>query len=304
MSDDGANKGQGIFSKIFSPIARVLGLGSELEVSLETRVRDVAEKERMVFDGNPLWAFIVHDYNEIHIFKDAAVSFGFENTPVYGTWIAGRAEQYVTNLLNELNNLNGRSLKYCGHTIKFKKPLYPGQLADWNLVNAIEREGGIDLVVSASDSNGKSIIQCPEIVLRPSKIEIKAEEVIPFSSEDVVARKSVEIPEHKLKAYYSCLGKSPKEDVPMMYAASFAVSSLLDISSRKAGRPEGGLAGMDLRFYNSAIPGVINTSIRMPSPPEEKFGVYHYVFEGLCTQADKPILSGKFRVFSKSKFEI
>lgn len=291
---------------IISKILKVTKINSENSKTLEQKIIDVAEREKMIIKNDIFsdWSFLVYDYNRIHRFRSSAQAMGFEDTPVYGTLIAARAEQYVLNLLQEINNMDGRILNYEGHTINFKRPLYPGKRANWNLLDVKETEDGLDLNVSAVDSKGKVVISCPEVNLRLSRGRPESDRIISFSSDKVVERKKISIEQGELELFYKCLGKKPKQEIPMMYPAAFIPAALLDLLSGKKGKPEGGYLGLELEFYNQPNLGVFETIITMPSNPTQRRNMYHYTFEALCLQEGKPIFRGKVRCYSPDEFRL
>jgi len=279
------------------------------------RIMDVVKGGKMVIPKRDLlkWAFLVHDYNRIHIFKEYAKEAGFEATPVHGTLIVAHAEQYALDYLNEINDFVDRNLVYSGHGIKFKRPLYPNSMnakANWSLDDVAGDGEGIDLNFSAFDSKVQTIVSCPKVSFRAKRKNLSEEDVFSFlSSNNTIGRNGMEIKKGELETFYRCLGKEPRDEVPMMYASAFIPAVLLELASRRTGEPEGTYVSMDLEFYNPPNLGILDTTIKMSKPPRKmNMGggkeAYRYRFEALCVQNNAPILGGNVVCYSPNEFKI
>ena len=296
----------GLIVKLARGAGSLLGIGTSEVKGLEERIQDVAKTEKMKIsrDSLPEWGLLVYDFNRLHWLRETAEKMGFEDTPVHGSRIAAHAEQYVLGLVRTINSINTHNFTYDGHGIRFKQPLYPGKTAKWNLTKVVldEEAKSIGLDISAIDSDGTTIVDCPGVRLSLERERPEIEEVIPFSSEDVI-RKRISVTPNELTSYYRILGKEENNGgIPMMYPASFIVAALLEAVSTRTGKPEGGFLGMDLVFHHQprfgpdGEPAVINTSV-IASPPRERRGKYFYDFQALCSQEGEPVLSGKVRAY-------
>jgi hypothetical protein len=302
----------GLIGKLVRGLGSLMGIGDTGLTDLEERLRRVTNSEKMKIRRDSLlpWGMLVHDSNRLHWVLETAKKMGFEDTPVQGSRIAAHAEKYVLSLLKEINITNGRKFTYEGHGIYYLKPLFPGVVARWNLKKVLlnEEDKSIRLDISAINSKEDVVVDCPGVKLSLEREQPRVADIVPFSLENVLKRKKISITSEELDFYYNFLGKENNgEGIPMMYPASFIVSSLLDAVSEKTGRPEGVLRGMDLVFHHQpkfgskGEPAIIDTSVISSSKPREVGDVYLYNFKALCSQEGEPILSGKIRAFSKYK---
>lgn len=294
----------GKISEIASKIIHITKISSENMETLEERIIEVSERERMVVKRETLkdWSLLVYDLNRIHFFPNRAEKMGFKDSPVHGTLIAAHSEQYVLDLLQEINKISGQNLNYVRHSVDFKRPLYSEEKADWQLIDVEEQANGINLYIVALDSRKKPIIVCRNINLAHSKIEPDLEKIkSSFSEDKVIIRKKTLVEEDELEFFYKCLEKKPREEVPFMYVASFIPSALLDLLSRKMGKAEGGYSGIELEFYNQPKLGIFETKIIMPSAPISKRKMNYYTFEALCLQDSALIFKGQAKCYSPNE---
>ena len=296
-----------VISKIFSYLKNKEENKGEVDTNFGERILAIAEEEKMVVKKSAFkkWAPLVYDFNRIHLFEEYAKEMGFETTPVYGTLIAARVEQYVLSLLEEINKMNRKKLVYAGQKVSFKRPLYPKVRASWNLIDVVEDDSSINLNINAVDQKDKVIVACPETNLRESLYASQETDINAFFDGKILASNKLEIKKEELDLFYSCLRRKPKENIPMMYPASFIIAALLELSSRKSGRPQGGYSGLDLKFYNPPLLGKpFETLVSMKEPPEQRRNFYHYNFEVLCIQDKKAILGGTIKCYSPEEFKV
>lgn len=277
--------------------------------------------------GNFLkWAFLVHDWNRQHIFEGYAREAGFETTPAHGTLEAAHAEQYalaylnkineLTDRLNEKNGLSGESaienLVYAGHRIEIKAPLYPrlrSATATWNLEDVVVVDNGLDLSFSAVNRRKQNVVECPKVSFRTERKELSEEDISSYRF-NILEVSNIEMKRGELATFYECLGKETEDEIYMMHVSAFGIATLLRVSSRRTGKPEGIYASINLNFHNVPDLGIFETTISMPRPPrkilDKETGkeVYAYRFKTLCTQEDIPILTGKIVCYSQTEFKI
>lgn len=275
------------------------------------------------------WAFVVHDYNRMHIFPGYAADAGFKKLPTHGTLIAACQEQYILSLLDNFNkffkNLNEKynligdkaykEFVYSNHNIKFEKPLFPKRKKtriNWNLDNIVKKNGNIKLEISALNLD-QEVVLSSSIILAPERRKLDPSEQEKFYKyNDVVEKSNIEIKRGEIKEYYFCIGKKYSEgaSIFMMHSAAFIPATLLRLSSRRTGTPEGTYRTMEFEFYDSPKEGIFETRIRMPNPPRKvedgntgKVG-YAYKFKTLCLQDKKPVVGGDVVCFSPYEFEV
>jgi len=291
-------------------------INAEQAKEFRKEILAVAENERMIISRQTLleWAFLVHDWNRIHIFEDYAKEAGFETTPIHGTLIAAGYEQYVKGLCDVIKKTTGRDLVYAGQTIKFSKPSHAKRFKrgriNWNLEKVVKKDGGIDLRAFGVNLRKQRAIICPFTKLRNRLEKPDSDYITPFTTPaNVLERSNIEIKEGERNSSYRCVGKKPGDEIFMMHPAAFIISTVLGLSSRRTGKPEGRYRRMDLQFHNKPELGIFETMIRLPSPPreaeDEELGrSYRYVFEACCIQNNKAIVSGKVICYSKNELKL
>jgi len=290
-------------------------ISAEQAKNFRNRLPDVAEGAEMSISRYNLleWAFLVHDWNRIHIFEDYAKEAGYETTLVHGTLIAAGYEQYVRGICSLISKTTGKNLVYAGQTIKFSAPSYARRFkkgkVNWILENVVKKEGGVDLGAVGVNLKKLRAITCPFTKLRESLESLSSDYITPFTvPSNVLERSNIEIRKGERNSAYRCLRKKPEEEVLMMHPAAFIISTVLNLSSRRTGSPEGEYRKMDLNFHNQPELGIFETMVRLPSPPkkleDEKGTIYRYIFEALCIQNDKPIVSGKVTCYSSHEIKL
>jgi len=272
------------------------------------------------------WAFLVHDYNRMHIFDDYAQEAGYEKALAHGTLIAAHAEQYALGFMSAVNNLVDRvneerfgegesklkKLIYNGHSIKFIDPLYPRRRKakmNFNLEKILGSVQELNLNFSGYNQKDAQIVFCPIVSLGYERKEISQKEVIArVKLGDEIERSSIEIKKEEMVKACQCLGLKPGNELLKMHYSAFLAATLLRIASRKTGDPEGTYRKIDLDFYNEPNLGIFETVVKMPKPPgvvETNEGkMYRYKFEALCIQDDIPIFGGKAVCLSPAEYKL
>jgi len=284
-------------------------ISSEQAKEFKNGLIEIAERLEMSISRYNLleWAFLVHDWNRIHIFEDYAKEAGYRTTLVHGTLIAAGYEQYARGVCSLISKATGKNLVYAGQTIKFSEPSYTRRFkkskVNWLLENVVKKEQGVDLSVVGINLEKLRAITCPFTKLRESLESLSSDYITPFTvPSNVIERSNIEIKKGERNSAYRCLRKKPEEEVLMMHPAAFIISTVLNLSSRRTGSPEGEYRRMDLNFHNQPELGIFETMVRIPSPPKkldgEKGTIYRYIFEALCIQNDKPVVSGKVTCYS------
>ncbi|OGJ19053.1 hypothetical protein A3K73_04520 [Candidatus Pacearchaeota archaeon RBG_13_36_9] len=270
-----------------------------------------AEKESLVVSKDTLlnWAFLVHDFNRIHVFGDYAREKGFETTPLHGTLIAAGYEMYVRRVCEAIYKITGKGLVYSGQAVKLREPSYTRRYlkggVSWCLENIVKTDAGIDLAVSGINSKKQRAVSFYHTQLRNELEKPDSDFVTPFTVPgNVIERSNIEIKKGEREASYYCLGKKPREEILMMHPASFIVSTVLKLSSRRTGSPEGKYMSMDLNFHNIPGLGIFETMIRLPKPPRKAEGYFIYVFDAYCVQNDMPIVSGRVTCSSEKEIKL
>lgn len=275
----------------------------------------VAENEKMSISRQTLleWAYLAHDFNRIHIFSEYAKEAGFETTPIHGTLVAAGFEQYVRGLCRAINKITGKNLVYSGQTVKFSKPSYAGRWKsgriNWNLEEVAKAGEGVDLKAFGINSRKQQAMLCPFTKLRTSLEKPDPDYITLFTApHNILERSNIEIKEEEKNSYYGCFGKKPGDGLFIMYPSALIISTVLKLSSRRTGKPEGTYRRMDLNFHNEPELGIFETMIRMPSSPRKvddgEGEKYRYKFETLCTQNGKPIVSGRVICYSPDEFKL
>ena len=170
--------------EIISNLGLELNLSPENVKEFEKIFLDVGIKEQIIAAKSKFvdWAFLVHDFNRMHIFPGYARDFGFRKTPMHGTWITAFEEQYILKIKEVLEEFIGKELHYSRHKIKFEQPLFPGlrtARANWNLERAVVGDKGIKLGISATDGKQEKYISST-IFLDNKKKKKLIKEIIAF----------------------------------------------------------------------------------------------------------------------------
>ena len=287
-----------------------LGVIPERIKAFKNQMLVAANKEQVVVPKSKFvdWAFLIHDFNRMHIFQGYASEAGFKKTPVHGTLIAAYEEQYVLRVLDILKEFTGKDLFYNSQRIKFEEPLFPKvrvARAGWDLEKAVVNEKGINLSISATDGKGKKYISS-KVFLGYEPKQKDSQEIIGFlSGNDIIHKTSMEIKGGERDSFYKCLNKKVDEQIFMMHPAAFIPATILELSSRKTGRPEGTYRSINFEFYNMPELGIIETILRMKKSPKNlgKEG-FAYKFNALCLQNKKPILSGDVICVSPVEYKL
>ena len=298
---------------IISDFGISLGIGSEKQKGFEKEILDIGSKEKISAPKSNFidWAFLVHDFNRMHIFLGYAIEAGFKKTPMHGTRIVAFQEQYILKIKSALEEFTEREFSYNNHKIKFERPLFPGlrgAKASWDLEKAVVDGKGVKLYISLIDNKGEKYVSSV-VCLGYEKSEKSQEEVTGFLSNDekpIVHRTRIEIKKGERESFYGCIGKKPEGQVYMMHPAAFIPATLLELSSRRTGRPEGTYRGIEFEFYNPPELGIFETILRLPRAPRElpEGKGFKYKFEALCLQNKKPILSGVIGCISPTEYRL
>ena len=290
-----------------------LGISSERQKEFEKEILAIGSKEKISAPKSNFidWAFLVHDFSRMHIFSEYAIEAGFKRTPVHGTRIAAFQEQYILGVKSALERFTEKEFFYNNHKIKFESPVFPGLRgvkASWDLEKAVVDDRGVKLHISLINSKGKKYMSSV-VCLGYEKSEKNQEEVTGFLSNDekpIVHRTRIEIKKEEREGFYNCIGKKPDERVCMMYPAAFIPATLLELSSRRTGRPEGTYRGIEFEFYNQPELGIFETILSLPRSPRElpEGKGFKYKFEALCLQNKKPILGGVVGCISPTEYRL
>ncbi len=290
-----------------------LGISPEKQKEFEKEILDIGSKEKISAPKSNFldWAFLVHDFSRMHIFLGYAIEAGFKKTPMHGTRIAAFQEQYILEIKSALEKFTEKEFYYNNHKIKFERPLFPGLMgakASWDLEKAVVDDRGAKLHISLIDSKGEKCMSSV-VCLGYERSEKNQEEVTGFLSNDekpIVHRTRIEIKKGERESFYNCIGKKPGELVYMMHPAAFIPATLLGLSSRRTGRPEGTYRGIEFEFYNQPELGIFETILRLPRVPRElpEGKGFKYKFEALCLQNKKPILSGVVGCISPTEYRL
>lgn len=291
-----------------------LEIREEKHNEFRNRLLGIAEKEQISISKRKFldWAFLVHDYNRMHIFPEYANDEGFKKTPVHGTLIAAYEEQFVLGILNLIKEFNEKIFFYKNHYIKFEKPLFPKlkkARASWSLDDVVVNKEEINLKISAINPKSQEIYMSSKVGICFEERVLNPDYIIDFlSSNDIVEKSNIEIKDGELKSFYYCLNKKFGEEVFRMHPSSFIPATLLRFSSRRTGKPEGTYVSLNFDFYNPPKKGIFETIIRIPKPPREikreKRVSYLYKFKALCLQDKKPIVGGDIVCISPTQFKI
>jgi len=287
------------------------------------------------------WGLLFSDNSDQHFIRELAQATGFKDVIVHGTLIAAYAEQYVLGLLKEIESMRKKyieknpdyrcpkeELVYTGHSIEFKRPLYPKERAKWGLLDVVEaaeelplatptsngseikekKSVGLNLYTLALDSNEKPIVLCPSVPLRFSRPCLGQEEIDSFlARKDIVARGKRALPEKKeakLKLFYELLDKPYTPEIPMMYLPACLPSFLIGLLSRETGESEGTYLGLDFEFYNQPHFGVFDFALATSSGPTLSRGFYECAFDALCLQEGNAIFKGKINCRSQTEIKL
>tara|TARA_Y100000310_G_scaffold316892_1_gene369144 strand:+ start:3283 stop:4224 length:942 start_codon:yes stop_codon:yes gene_type:complete len=274
-------------------------------------IKKSTKKEGLIVTKEDLkgWGYLVHDFNRMHAFLGYAKDEGYEDVLAQGTLIAGGMEQYVRSLLGPIKELSGKDLIYSAHEIKFSKALYPkfGKIrSNWRLEDALRIDGGISLKVSALNSKGEIVAVSPKITLTEGLYEMNPEKLGEFLSNDVSGKSNFEIKPGERTDYAEFFKKDPKSGIYFMHVGAFEAAGLLDLASRRTGRPEGSYRRLNFKFYNPPELGIFNVLLKHKSGPRpvRDSDENKYVFESLCMQNRKPIVSGEITCYSKSELKL
>lgn len=281
-------------------------------VSFKKAIKEAQDKSSLIITSQNLlnWAIIAHDFNRIHLYLGYANEAGFEHPPVHGTMLASGLEQYVNRLNCVIKDFSEKTLYYTSQTVKFSKGVlvrkHKRTKVSYDPSNIYLNHN--DLVLTVNGISGKSDVsfngQSKFSVLKKRP---KDNIVIPYTNPiNIIHRTSIEIKKGERDMFYENLGfKDNPENVALMHPASFIIASILDISSRRIGKPEGKYRKMDLKFYDKPKLGIFETMIKLKRAPrgDESQGFY-YEFEALCTQNDKPIVGGDVGCYSPYKIKL
>ena len=297
--------------EIISNLCLELNLSSEKIKEFKKKFLDVGNKEQIIASKSKFvdWAFLVHDFNRMHIFPGYASEFGFRKNPMHGTWITAFEEQYILKIKEILEEFIGKELYYNKHRVKFEQPIFPGlrsARANWNLEKAVVSDKGIKLGISATDGKQEKYISST-VFLDYEKNQKPPEEIIAFlSGDNLVHKTSIEIKKGERDRFFYCLNKKSDGKLYLMHSAALVPATLLELSSRRTGRPTGAYREIDFEFYNQPELGIFETHLRLPRDsrqlPEGKG--FLYKFEALCLQNKKLILSGKVSCISPTEFKL
>jgi hypothetical protein len=298
--------------EIISNLGLELGIYSEKLKEFEKRILDVGVKEKISTTKRTFvdWAFLVHDFNRMHVFPGYASEANFKKTPIHGTRTTAFEEQYILGIKKVLEEFTGSELYYNGHKVKFEAPLFPGLMggvrADWDLEKAVVDDKGIKLEISATDGKQEKYLSS-SVFLGYEKNKKSSEDVIEFlTGNNLVYKTRMEIKEGERDSFSELLNIKKNDEVYLMHPSAFIPATLLELSSRRTGRPEGAYRGIDFEFYNSPGLGIFETNLKMSRPPRElpnNEGVL-YKFEALCLQNKKPILGGKVNCVSPTEYKL
>lgn len=297
---------------VISKLGADLRIAPENQKEFEKRILEVGNKEQIFVLKHYFvdWAFLVHDFNRMHIFPGYAVEAGFKKTPMHGTLITAFEEQYALKILEVLKEFTGKELFYNNHKVKFEAPLFPRlrkAKAFWDLETAIVDEENIYLRISAIDLKKQEKYISSKIGFGYKPNQEDPQKIIEFlSAGDIVHKTSMEIKEGEKNRCYEILGKKKINEILMMHVGAFTPATLLELSSRRTGRPEGAYREIDFEFYNPPKFGIFETILRMPKAPRillEGKGFF-YKFEAICLQNKKIILSGNVKCISPVEYKL
>ncbi|MFA7707751.1 MAG: MaoC family dehydratase [Candidatus Pacearchaeota archaeon] len=299
-------------NKVISKLGGDLGIPLENQKKFEEAMIHSTDKEQISVLKHYFvdWAFLVHDFNRIHVFPEYAAEAGFKKIPIHGTLISAFEEQYALKILEVLKEFTGKELFYNNHRIKFETPIFPRfrkARAVWDLESATVDEVDISLNVSATDLKNQEKYISSRIGFGYKPNQEDPQKIIEFlSAGDIVHRTSMEIKEGERARCYNILGKKKIDEVLMMHVGAFTPATLLELSSRRTGRPEGAYREIDFDFYNPPQLGIFETILRMPKAPRvlpEGKGFF-YKFEAICMQNKKLVLSGNVKCISPIEYKL
>ena len=300
----------GIEENAISNLISSLNINEENQKEFRDQMIDIANKKRISIHKNKFvdWAFLVHDFNRMHVFSGYAEEAGFKRTPMHGTLISACEEQYALGILEILKKYTGKELFYNAHEIKFENPLFPAIIkakAYWSLEETVVDENNICLNVSSIHGKEKKFISS-KIVFGYNQNKEEPQEIINFlSGDNIVHKTSIEIKEGEREHFYEILGEKPIEEVSMMHVGALVPATLLELASRRTGRPEGTYRTIDFKFYNKPAPGIFETSLKMSRPLRNLQGkAFLYKFEALCIQDKKIILTGEVGCISPTEYKL
>ncbi len=245
---------------------------------------------------------VVYDTNPIHLDEQAARAFPLaklETTPTYGTMIIAMGEQYIQEVLSEIN-LRLPAKIYClRQRAKFQEPLYPGERLSWEL-DSVNGSEGVELVTKGRTEGGKEIATLTASLGTERRVATTAElEAIlsdfGYYCDFPVTRKTVE-------DFYGCIGTLDLGEVRDSLPVALGIAALLNFSLKKTGKLDGIYRSMDVELLSPPSLGTYRIFLLPPSVKgsDRKGYISQTGVIGVHRESKRPIYSGKITGISQT----
>ena len=243
---------------------------------------DATQTKTIKIDGSIYSEFgnLIEDNNPLHRDVTYARTKDFRDTPLFGIYLAGHAEQEMESY----SDTNGKEYSMGKMSFQFRKPVYPGDTLSWK----IEKSQNPDEVcISYSNQDNEGVLT-GRVIIGEMSVDFTKGRFIHFSEK--------RISDWKKGNFYKLFNRLEKERMPNLLIASLIPSALLDFSKKRIGKAEGISRSIEITIYSKPDIGDYITLVYNLGRTRKFGDIYISKFRGVCYKDNNPVLSADLTV--------